>query len=88
MSTNAEAMALFEKEAHSFVIRLWPENHRLETNWRGWVQHVQSGQKHYFQDNKTFYKVMENYLDQVPLIDDVVALTERGIQEDGKGKDR
>jgi hypothetical protein len=44
-------MASFEAEAHSFVLRIWREHRSDPTTpaeWRGWVDHVQSGQRHYF----------------------------------------
>jgi len=46
-------MARFEREGHSFVIRLWRENHEEDeamVEWRGWIDHVQSGERRYFRD--------------------------------------
>ncbi|MCZ7666768.1 MAG: hypothetical protein M5U34_05855 [Chloroflexi bacterium] len=45
---NQLIMSRFEKEGHSFLIRLWKENrdNPMQADvWRGWVQHVQSNQK-------------------------------------------
>ncbi len=66
-------MAKFEKEAHSFLIRLWRENH-LDAgsgDWRGWIDHVQSGQRHYFQDTSEIGHIVGRYLSQIPDLDDI-----------------
>ena len=37
--------------SHLFTVRLWVEElGEGETEWRGQVQHVVSGEKHYFRD--------------------------------------
>lgn len=44
-------MTYFEAEAHSFVLRIWRENREdpdAPAVWRGWIEHVQSEQRHYF----------------------------------------
>ena len=66
-------MAHFEKEAHSFLIRLWRETHLIEEidEWRGWIDHVQSGQRHYFQDTSEIGHIVGHYLSQIPDLDDI-----------------
>ena len=42
-------MTYFEAEAHSFVLRIWQENRDDPDDaveWRGWIEHVQSAQRH------------------------------------------
>ena len=44
-------MTYFEAEAHSFVMRIWRESRddpKAPAVWRGWIEHVQSEQRHYF----------------------------------------
>lgn len=46
-------MDTFESGAHSFLIRLWVEEHSRETGrviWHGQIIHVPSGQRHTLQD--------------------------------------
>jgi hypothetical protein len=66
-------MAHFEKEAHSFLIRLWREHHLTEdpSEWRGWIDHVQSGQRHYFRDTHEIGNIVGHYLTQIPDLDDI-----------------
>ena len=58
-------MTRFEREAHSFVIRIWREN-REEKNapdvLRGWITHVQSERRHYFQDVADIKPIIASYL--------------------------
>jgi hypothetical protein len=61
-----EAMAFFEQEAHSFVMRLWQEQHGATYGWRGWIEHVQSGKRHYFQDHQALQSIFNTYLEQIP----------------------
>lgn len=75
MSQKDGIMAQFEQEAHSFVIRLWPEYQEQETAvlWRGWVEHVQSGQRHYFQDVQGLHTAVGHYLSCVPDLQQVLS---------------
>lgn len=69
---NREMMARFDKEAHSFVIRIWRENREVAeatAEWRGWIKHTQSGQRHYFRDVDEIRHVVASYLDDTPDID-------------------
>ncbi len=56
-----------EGETHSFVVRLWVEA-RDETGataeWRGWIQHVQDGQRHYFQDLGEISHIVASHLNE------------------------
>jgi hypothetical protein len=67
-------MARFEKEAHSFLIRLWRENHFSEEEigeWRGWVDHVQSGQRHYFRNTGEISHIVNRYISPLPDLDEI-----------------
>ena len=67
-------MTQFDKEAHSFVIRLWRENRdRAEAaaEWRGWIEHVQSKQRHFFRDTADISGIVASYLHEGPVLDNV-----------------
>jgi hypothetical protein len=84
---NAGTMALFEQEAHSFVIRMWRERHESKADWRGWIQHVQSGNKYYFRDETTFCDVMSTYLSTVPPLEEVfISFSKQSDDSTGKQK--
>jgi hypothetical protein len=55
-----------EPPAHSsqlFMLRLWPENVGSgQTDWRGKVQHVNSGEARYFRDWPTLEAFVEGLL--------------------------
>jgi hypothetical protein len=71
---NEGFMARFEQEAHSFLIRVWHENRPSETEmgeWRGWIDHVQSGQRHYFRDTREISSIVGQYLNQIPDLDEI-----------------
>jgi len=59
---SGETMADFEREAHSFVIRIWKEPAGKTGEWRGWINHVQSGQRHYFRDPTAISPIISDYL--------------------------
>jgi hypothetical protein len=45
------SMRSFEDHVHSFVIRIWQEPREIEgagPEWRGRIEHVQSGERVYF----------------------------------------
>lgn len=74
-------MARFEQETHSFVIRLWRENRDLSgatAVWRGWVEYIPTGQRHYFQDTKRLYDIVFNYLGQSPDLATLFSKLENG----------
>ncbi|MCA9957907.1 MAG: hypothetical protein KC443_02670 [Anaerolineales bacterium] len=67
-------MAHFEKDAHSFVIRIWREHRVIPTGqaeWRGWISHVQSGHRHYFRNVTDIANIITQYLENLPSLDDV-----------------
>ena len=48
---------------HSFMLRLWPEDlGGGQTDWRGSVQHVNSGEARYFRDWPTLQAFVEGLL--------------------------
>ena len=61
-----DMMSLFESESHSFVMRLWQEHAddaETDAEWRGWVEHVQSGQRFYFRDFSDIKQIVSNFLE-------------------------
>ncbi len=65
MSQDNSIMARFDQETHSFIIRLWRE-HRDQPEeiaiWRGWIEHLPSGQRHYFKDTEGLHDIVFDYL--------------------------
>lgn len=60
------SMSLFEADAHSFVVRLWYENSEIpdaNVGWRGWIDHVQSGKRHYFNNVSEINQIVSGYAD-------------------------
>jgi hypothetical protein len=58
-------MTFFEAEAHSFVVRLWREHQdeaAAPAEWRGWIDHVQSGQRHYFREITDLSRIVARYV--------------------------
>ena len=49
------------KQRSTFVLRIWREEKdgREQTVWRGWVQHVRSGEEVYVQDLTNLIHFME-----------------------------
>lgn len=75
MKPDDDVMVNFELEAHSFLIRLWQEHQtspHMQPDWRGWIEHVQSGKRHYFQDLATLRAAIQNYIDTVPDFQDLL----------------
>lgn len=71
-------MVRFDQESHSFVIRLWQERQmRAETAvvWRGWIEHVQSGKRHYFNDPQRLQAILSTYLAQLPQLASLLPTT-------------
>ena len=51
--------------AHAFMLRLWLEDiGGGRSDWRGRVQHVNSGEVRYFRDWQTLQTFVENLVDQ------------------------
>lgn len=76
MNQNEGIMARFEQEAHSFVIRVWQENREgvVDTAvWRGWVDHIPTGQRHYFQEVEHLVEIMTVYLEEKPELQTLLA---------------
>ena len=52
--------------SHLFTLRLWPEDlGDGQTDWRGKVQHVNSGEAHYFRDWATLEAFVEALLGRI-----------------------
>jgi hypothetical protein len=68
-------MSLFESESHSFVLRLWQEHATPmadapdgssvvgSAELRGWVEHVQTGERFYFRDLADIKRIIADFLD-------------------------
>ena len=68
-------MTYFEAEAHSFVMRIWQENRDDPDDpavWRGWIEHVQSGQRHYFKELTEIPAIVAGYIGDVSDLDEQV----------------
>jgi hypothetical protein len=51
------------RRSHLFMLRLWPEDVGSgQTDWRGKVQHVNSGEAQYFRDWATLEAFVEGLL--------------------------
>jgi hypothetical protein len=59
---SGSMMVGFDQEAHSFVIRIWKEPAGTRSEWRGWINHVQSGQCHHFRDSSAISPIVADYL--------------------------
>lgn len=54
------------QNSHLFTLRLWPENMGSgQTDWRGKVQHVNSGEARYFRDWPTLEAFVEGLVGRV-----------------------
>jgi len=62
MVTNNDADRPAQR-SHLFMLRLWPEDLGSgQTDWRGKVQHVDSGEARYFRDWPTLEAFVEGLL--------------------------
>ena len=53
-------------QTHSFTIRLWSERLDDDTyEWRGRLQHTDSGERRYFRDAESLYGALLNILSNV-----------------------
>jgi len=67
---NGDLLTSIEEETHSFVIRLWSEPRdgaESTAEWRGWVQHVENGERHYFRDLTEIGHIVASHLSEKPL---------------------
>jgi hypothetical protein len=74
MEQEQGIMTRFDKEAHSFVIRVWRENRAnpaVPAEWRGWIRHVQSEQRHHFRDVAEISHIVAVYLHEDAAMNDV-----------------
>lgn len=58
-------MRSFEDRVHSFVIRVWQEPREIEgtgPEWRGRIEHVQSGERVYFRTLDRMVEFITVYL--------------------------
>ncbi len=70
MTTERNAAPL-SHTSHLFTLRLWPEDlGGGQTDWRGSVQHVNSGEARYFRDWPTLEAFVEGLLRERPAIVD------------------
>ena len=70
------ATDLSTQNSHLFMLRLWPEDlGGGQTDWRGSIQHVNSGELRYFRDWPTLQAFVEELLHRTaplgPRADDV-----------------
>ena len=68
-------MTYFEADAHSFVLRIWRENREGSDDpaeWRGWIEHVQSEQRHYFRNLEDISRIVTAYVGDLSDFDDQV----------------
>ena len=80
---NQVIMSRFEKDGHSFLIRIWRENRdnpMKAGDWRGWIQHVQSKQKKHFKSTEDIPKIINRYLNEEPAFEQIF----EPVQEDKK----
>lgn len=71
---NQVIMSRFEKDGHSFLIRIWKENrdNPIERDeWRGWIQHVQSKHKKHFTSTEEISSIVSWYLDAESALDQI-----------------
>jgi hypothetical protein len=58
---------ILEDNAHSFIVRIWPEGVDEKAGlvtWRGRVTHVPSGERRYFEDLDEVTAFMASYLEK------------------------
>jgi hypothetical protein len=68
-------MTFFEADAHSFVMRIWRENRDdpdSSAEWRGWIEHVQSTQRHYFRSVSEIPQIVSAYVADMEVLDEQV----------------
>ncbi len=58
-------MNLFEDQTAAFMLRIWVERRELAgapVEWRGLIEHVTSGQRHYTKDLTTMLHFVKQYM--------------------------
>ena len=64
---DSDLITAIEEESHSFVIRLWSEPRdkvQSAAEWRGWVQHVENGERRYFRDLADIGLIVASHLSE------------------------
>jgi hypothetical protein len=59
---------LFEANTQVFILRFWLEPREIEgaePEWRGVVEHVQSGERRYFQNLEVMLSFISKYFDRL-----------------------
>lgn len=59
-------MDLFEANTHVFILRFWLEPREIEgaePEWRGVIEHVQSGERRYFRNLEVMLSFVAKYFD-------------------------
>lgn len=86
---DSGVMSQFEKEAHSFVIRIWKENRDDGAAptpdapiWRGWIRHVQSDRQYYFTDTAEISRIVARYTTQDAELDNLFEPIQKGAAHD------
>ena len=60
---------VFDNDASSYVIRMWRESAAGDSEqgeWRGWIQHVQSGKRIFFRDTAVITSFIDECLYSSP----------------------
>jgi hypothetical protein len=60
-------MRLLTDHTNSFVVRIWQEPREIVDelpDWRGWVEHVQSGERTYFRDMEESAAFIASHVDR------------------------
>lgn len=61
-------MSLLEDHSASFIVRVWRERgegQAVSQEWRGSIEHVQSGQRSFFRDLGAIARFMRPHLEQL-----------------------
>jgi len=61
-------MSLLEDHTASFIVRIWRERGEGEAasqEWRGSIEHVQSGRRSFFRDLRAIANFMQTHLEQL-----------------------
>lgn len=46
---------------HAFILRLWYEDDENRGTWRGWIQHVGSGEKRYLRSQEDILDFLQQH---------------------------
>ncbi|MBK6005007.1 hypothetical protein JJB11_02780 [Ramlibacter ginsenosidimutans] len=61
-------MPLLQDQTDAFIVRVWCEPNRARTppfEWRGSIEHVESGRRAYFRDAAAIAAFIQPYIDQL-----------------------